>query len=80
MTEEVTVIRIGTRIESNQGLVIDHKQGVLPNTTVVLCYLAHNQLHPFVVHSYMEDSGATHTGEYRETITEALAAFRLRVA
>jgi len=80
MPEDMTVLRIGTYIESNSSYVIDMKRGVLPNTSVVLCFLPHNKVHPFVVHSYMEDSGMTHTGEYRYTIQEAQEQFKLRLA
>lgn len=80
MPEDFTVLRIGTYIESNSSYVLEFKRGVLPNTSVVLCFLPHNKVHPFVIHSYMEDSGMTHTGEYCYTIAEAQERYALRLA
>jgi hypothetical protein len=80
MPEEMTILRIGTLIESNHGYVLEFKPGVLPNTSVVLCFLSHNKIHPFVIHTYMEEYGATHTGQYCETITEAQEQYRMRVS
>lgn len=80
MPEEITVLRIGTLIEKSQGLVLDFKPGVLPNTSVVLEYLAHNEITPFVIHTYLEDSGVVHTGIYCRTLKEATHQYALRVA
>lgn len=80
MPDNVTVLRIGLLIESNGGYVLQMKSGVLPNTSVVLCLLPNNNIHPFVIHSYMEDSGACHTGEYFSTIEEALSKWPMRLA
>ena len=79
-SDDMTVLRIGTLIENNHGYVLEMKPGVLPFTTVVLCFLPHNKLHPFVIHSYMEDSGICHTGEYCDTLSHAQQRFGMRVA
>lgn len=75
MSEEVTVIAIGTSIESNKGLVLACKPSIYDNATVVLCYLAHNTYTPFVVHTYMEESGICVTGDYARTIQEAVSMY-----
>ena len=78
MTDEVTVIGVGTNIEANRGLVLACKPGVYPNTTIVLCFLEHNKVTPFVVHTYMEDSGMCVQGDYGWTIEEATADYAKR--
>ena len=80
MPDDITVLRIGTLIESNGGYVIDMKPGLLPNTTVVLCFLPQNKVHPFVIHSYMEETGITHTGQYCATLQDVQPLWAMRFA
>ena len=78
MTDEITVISIGTNIESNKGLVLACKPGVYPSTTIVLCFLEHNKVTPFVVHTYMEESGMCVQGDYGRTVQEAISDYERR--
>jgi hypothetical protein len=78
MPDEVTVIRIGTHIESNGGTVLACKPGAYPNTTVVLCLLPTNHITPFVIHTYMEKSGACSQGDYEITIQDAVERYNAR--
>jgi hypothetical protein len=80
MNDEVTVIGVGTNIEANRGLVLACKPGAYPNTTIVLCFLAHNKTTPFVVHTYMEESGMCSQGDYAWTIEEATSYYAKRRA
>ena len=72
MPDGVSVIRVGTHIESNGGEVLACKQGSSPNTTVVLCYLPQNKVTPFVVHTYSETQGICYRGQYGWTLEEAM--------
>ena len=78
MPDDVTVIRIGTHIESNGGDVLACKPGAYPGTTVVLCYLPLNKVTPFVIHTYNESSGICSQGDYMWTIQEAVERFEAR--
>jgi hypothetical protein len=77
--EEVTFISIGTLIESNHGYVLEMKPSVHPNESIVICFLPHNKVHPFVVHTYNELKGYTFSGEYCYTISEAQQKFAKRL-
>lgn len=78
MPDNVTVIRVGTKIESNGGVVLGCKPGAYPNTTVVLCHLPTNTVTPFVVHTYNETNGSCSQGDYEFTIGDAVERYLAR--
>jgi len=80
MPDDVTVISVGTHIESNGGDVLACKQGIYPNTTIVLCYLPQNKVTPFVVHTYNETEGICYQGQYGWTLEEAMTDYHNRRA
>ena len=79
MTDDVTVISVGTHIEGNSGDVLACKPGATPGTTIVLCFLSHNKVTPFVVHTYIEGPGICIQGEYAWTLEEAILYYNKRI-
>lgn len=80
MSAEITVLRLGLYLEANKGHVLDFKDSVHKGASVVLCFLPHNIVHPFVVHTYNDLNGNCYSGDYCLDITRGLEAFRDRIA
>ena len=75
--DDITVLRLGTYIESNGGYVQDVKPGG-QNTSIVLCFLPQNKVTPWVVHTYDEKTGICYKGDYCWTLDEAVSTFKER--
>lgn len=76
--DDITVLRLGTYIESNGGYVQDFKPGS-QGTSVVLCFLANNKVTPWVVHTYDERTGVCYKGDYCWTLDEAIETYKKRI-
>ena len=62
--DEVTVLRPGLVLEVNKSVVLQFKESVLENTSVVLCVWIGSPAHPFVVWDYNELTGELFNGNY----------------
>lgn len=74
---EITVLRAGLLLETNNAIVLDYKEGGR-ETSVVLCLLPHNAHHPFVVWTYNEVPGTCERGDYYRELGEAVEGFKER--
>ena len=80
MSDEITVLRLGLYLEANKGYVLDFKPSVHEGASVVLCFLSHNTVHPFVVHTYNDLDGKCYSGDYCLDITRGVDTFRESIA
>lgn len=54
-------------------------RGSLAPGAIVIRHLAHNDMHPYVVHFANTQYGGYHGGEYCETLSDARLAYAERV-
>lgn len=54
-------------------------RGATASGAIVVRELAHNDLHPFVVHFFNSQDGGYYYGDYCETQEEALSAFATKI-